>query len=226
MMATTIPNRSTTIPGDQCVEMREIEWKGYVTMLRLWGERPIPRIIYLDGSLFLVSPSLPHEGLKKLLGLFITEVVVGLDILCRQTGQTTFRHRRKRGGIDGDETFYLANAAWVRGKNKIDLRTDPTPDLAIAVVYTHSAAAAIEVYHRLGVREVWIGDEQGLRILVLQDDGCYAEVPASAAFPFLTAAEIFSWVGRPQAEPNTEWIKEVRRWVRETWAPQRAGPQL
>jgi Uma2 family endonuclease len=224
-MATTIPNRSTTIPGDQCVEMREIDWKGYVTMLRLRGERPIPRMIYLDGSLFLVSPSFPHERLAERLGIFVIEVVVGLDIPCVPAGGTTFRRRKKRGGVEGDKTFYLANEARVRGKEKIDLRTDPPPDLAIEAVYTH-AAAAVEVYRRLGVSEVWLCDEEGLHILVLRANGRYAESEASAAFPFLTEGEIFSWVGRPQSVSETEWVKEVRRWVRDTLAPRRAGPQL
>jgi Uma2 family endonuclease len=225
-MATTIPNRSTTIPGDQCVEMREIDWKGYVTMLRLRGERPIPRMIYLDGSLFLVTTSFPHERLAERLGIFVIEVVVGLDIPCVPAGGTMFRRREKRGGVEGDKTFYLANEVRVRGKEKIDLRTDPPPDLAIEAVYTHAAAAAVEVYRRLGVSEVWLCDEEGLHILVLRANGRYAESEASAAFPFLTEGEIFSWVGRPQSVSETEWVKEVRRWVRETLAPRRAGPQL
>jgi Uma2 family endonuclease len=225
IMVTTIPTRTATLDGDQCVEMRGLDWKGYSTMLRLRGERSVPRMIYLDGSVFLMSPSLRHEDLKKLLGIFVSEIALGLDIFCRQTGQTTFRRRKKEGGVEGDETYYVANAARVRGKKEIDLRTDPPPDLAVEVVYTHAAAAAIEVYRRLGVHEVWICDANGLHIQVLRDDGHYAEDPASAAFPFLTAEEIFSWVGRPDAEANTEWHKDLRRWVRDVLVPRAAGPK-
>jgi Uma2 family endonuclease len=225
-MVTTIPDRLAPFAEDQCVEWHGLDWKGYVTMLRLRGERPIPRMIYLDGSLFLVTTSFPHERLAERLGIFVIEVVVGLDIPCVPAGGTTFRRRKKRGGVEGDKTFYLANEARVRGKEKIDLRTDPPPDLAIEAVYTHAAAAAVEVYRRLGVSEVWLCDEEGLHILVLRANGRYAESEASAAFPFLTEGEIFSWVGRPQSVSETEWVKEVRRWVRETLAPRRAGPQL
>ncbi|MBV8269522.1 MAG: hypothetical protein JO252_24630, partial [Planctomycetaceae bacterium] len=38
----------------------------------------------------------------------------------------------------------------------------------------------------------------------------------SAAFPFLAPGEIDEWVRRPQTVPETEWLKEVRRWVRDT----------
>ena len=64
----------------------------------------------------------------------------------------------------------------------------PAPDLAIEVVYTHPAPGAGHL-PRLGVPEVWVCDEDGVRILVLQADGRYARVPTSRAFPFLTAAE-------------------------------------
>ena len=35
----------------------------------------------------------------------------------------------------------------------------------------------------------------------------------------LTAAEIASWIGRPQSETETVWILDLRRWVAEVLAP-------
>lgn len=93
-------------------------------------------------------------------------------------------------------------------------------------MHTHAVAAAVEVYRRLGVPEVWLCDEEGLHILVLRANGRYSESEASAALLFLTVGEILSWMGRPQTVSETEWVKEVRRWVRDTLAPRRAGPQL
>ena len=49
--------------------------------------------------------------------------------------------------------------------------------------------AAIEVYRRFRVPEVWICDEAELVILVLQPNGRYAESATSVPFPFLSAAE-------------------------------------
>ena len=188
---------------DQCVEWHDLDWKGYVTMLRLRGERHSPRMIYLDGSLYLVTTSFPHERLAERLGLFVMVIVEELDIPCVPAGQTTFRRRKKRGGVEGDKTFYLANEARVRGKDKIDLRMDPPPDLAIEAVHTHAATAAVEVYRRLGVPEVWICDDKRFRILVRQANGRYAEAGASAAFPFLSAAEIVDWVDAgPRRSPR------------------------
>src|SRR5580704_952526 len=118
---------TATIEGDQCVMLRGVGWKGFLTVLRLRGDRPAPRMIYLDGDLILVSPSYIHERLAKRLGMFVIEVVVGLKIPCQPSGSTTFRRRKKQAGVEGDETYYLANAAQILGKREIDLRIDPPP---------------------------------------------------------------------------------------------------
>src|SRR5262245_59277930 len=89
------------------VEFQDVGWDGYRALLRLRGERPAPKIIYLDGSLLFVSPSQPHERMKKRFGMFVAEIVTGLGIPHIPTGQMTLRRRGRRGGIEGDETYYL-----------------------------------------------------------------------------------------------------------------------
>lgn len=202
--------------GDQCVVMRGIGWKGYTAVLHARGERSSPKMIYLDGDLYLMSPAFAHEWLKERLGRFVTEVVVELDIDCTPAGQTTFRRRKKDGGVEGDQSFYLANEPRIRGKTELHLKTAPPPDLVIEAVNTHEADEAVEVWRRFGVPEVWVCDRHALRILVLRADGDYAEAPTGRAFPFLTAAEVFEWVTRPREASETAWIKELRRWVVET----------
>jgi Uma2 family endonuclease len=225
-MATTIPTRSAsaTVEGDQCVTLRGLDWKGYLTMLRLRGERPVPRMIYLDGELSLVSPSYFHECLAERLGLLVMVIVEELRIPCKMAGSTTFRRKAKRGGVEGDKTFYLANIDRILGKDDINLRIDPPPDLAVEAVHTHDASAAVEVYRRLGVPEVWVCDGDELSIFVRQGNGRYAGSESSAAFPFLKAGEIFDWATRPGTTSDTDWVRELRRWVGETLVPRRAGP--
>jgi Uma2 family endonuclease len=205
--------------GDQCVAIRDIGSKGYCTLLRLRGDRPMPRMVYLDGTAWMMSPSFHHERLNKRLGWLIEAVAVELDIPCSAAGATTFRRRAERGGVEGDQTYYLANEERVRGKNNLHLKTDPPPDLAIEAVHSHDADAAIEVYRRFKVPEVWVGDEDEVRFLVLQPNGRYAESSTSASFPFLTAAEVYDWVRQPQTEPDTDWIKQLRTWVKRTLKP-------
>jgi Uma2 family endonuclease len=224
-MATTTADTTTAPDADQCVVMWGVGWKGYTAVLRARGERSRPKLIYLDGDLLLMSTAYQHEFLKKRLGEFVHEVIVGLRIPCTPAGATTFRRRKKQAGAEGDESFYLANEPRIRGKQRqnLSLRRDPPPDLVIEAVNTHEADEAVEVWRRFGVPEVWVCDVDALQILSLQPDGRYAEVPNSRAFPFLTAAEIFGWVSRAHDGPETEWIAQVRAWVRDVLAPRVRG---
>jgi Uma2 family endonuclease len=205
--------------GDQCVAFRDVGWEGYSALLRVRGDRSFPRLVYLDGTVWLMSPSFPHERLQKRLGWVVDVIVEELEIPSVAAGSTTFRRRSKRGGVEGDQSYYLANAKLIRGKDKIDLTVDPPPDLAIEAVYSHDADAAIAVWRRLKVREVWVCDEGEFRILVLQPNGRYAGSPTSASFPFLSAAEVSDWVCRPQTSRDFEWLKPFRAWVKRTLGP-------
>jgi Uma2 family endonuclease len=212
-MATAIIQTARELGPDRRVVFHDVGWPGYLTLLRLRGERSWPKMVYLDGTVWLMSPTFPHERLKTRLGEFVTEVVVGLQIPFVPAASTTFRRRAKRGGVEGDQTFYLAHEGRIRGKGKIDLRTDPPPDLAIEAVCSHEADKAVEVYRRIHVPEVWVCDEAELVILVLQADGKYSPSATSAAFPFLSAVEIHGWVGQTQSAGELEWITALRRWV-------------
>lgn len=222
-MATISAPAVLSVTSDQVVELSGLDWTGYSKMLRLRGGRSMPRIVYLDGSLLLISPSVPHERLKQRLGLFVSELTIGLRLSCVQTGQTTFRRQGKRGGVEGDQSYYLANADRIKGKRKLDLGDDPPPDLAIEVVHSHDASAALEVYRRLGVPEVWICDEAELQILVLHPEDRYEESPVSRAFPFLQTQEISSRVCQPMSDDDSEWGADLRLWVRESLEPRLQG---
>jgi Uma2 family endonuclease len=218
-MATVSIETIREIDADQCVELHDVDWKGYSALLRLRGDRSTPRIVYLDGTVWLMSPAFAHEKLNERLGWIVEVLGEELDVPFIAAASTTLCRRRKRGGVEGDQTYYLANERHVRDKKKINLRTDPSPDLAIEAVHSHDADAAIEVYRRFKVPEVWVCDEAELVILVLRPNRKYARATTSAAFPFLTAPEIHERVTRPQSESDMEWFKVLRCWVKETLAP-------
>lgn len=212
-MVTILAQATHATESDQCVVMRRVGWKGYCAVLRARGERSSPKIVYLDGDLHFMSPGFAHEHLRERLGQFVTEVVVGLEIPCTPAGQTTFRRRKADGGVEGDQTYFLANESRIRGKTKLHLKTDPPPDLVIEAVNTHEADDALEVWRRFGVPEVWVCDNNSLSILHLGLEQQYRSSDLSLAFPFLSATEIHAWVTRAFDGPESSWVRELRIWV-------------
>ncbi len=218
-MATILEPTTETV-GDQRVVMRGVGWSGYQRALRTRGNQTRdPKLVYLDGDLYLMSPAYRHEEIAGRLACLVRNVVVGLDLPCKASRATTFRRQKANSGAEADESFYLASAPQIRGRNELDLRQDPPPDLVIEAVNTHNADESIEVWRRFKVPEVWVRDLKTLRILTLQADGQYAQVTQSVAFPFLSNLEIFDWATRTTDEDDTTWTKALRLWIHDVLAP-------
>jgi Uma2 family endonuclease len=171
-MATVVRKKpvSQAVDTDQLVVLRGVSWADYRRMLKMRGDCSLLRMVYLDEDLYLMSPAYPHERIKHRLGYLFERIVTALQLPGKPMLQTTFRRRSKRGGVEEDQAYYLAKEPKVRQKDKLNLKVDPPPDLAIAAVWTHDAAAALEVYRRLRVPEVWFCDGSELQILSLQAD--------------------------------------------------------
>ena len=214
-------------PGGQCVVMDGLDWGQYSAILRAKGDRTYPKIVYLDGSLSLISPAFLHDHFKYRSGRIVDEVVSGLGIRYVPAASTTFRRRKKKGGFEPDQSYYFANAPRLRNRVAIDLRIDPPPDLVIEIAYTHAVEATIAICRRFRVPEMWICDETSLRVLVLQPGGRYSESATSASLPFLAAEEINTWLRNPaEDDDETKWGLELRRWVAEVLGPRaHGGPQ-
>jgi Uma2 family endonuclease len=196
----------------------QTDWAGYRALDRARNERSVPRLIYLDGRVTLVSPGFPHEKLSSRLDWLVSAVLVGFGIPAICAGHTTYRRKSRRAGLEGDETYYIANAARLAGKTDIDLRVDPPPDLVVEVV-SHPVKDALEVCRRFGVPEVWVCDGRALRILLLRPDRRYARSPVSASLPMLSAEAVLGWVQRPETGDETAWRRDVRRWVEDELVP-------
>ncbi|WP_165230095.1 Uma2 family endonuclease [Aquisphaera insulae] len=197
--------KSTRPPSDQLVTMRGIDWQGYSAILELKGERRSPRVVFLDGDVSFMSPSPTREFLNNRLHDLIRAVLEGLEIPHLPLGSTTFRQEQEQGGVEADQSYYLANRRYVRGKKKIDLSIDPPPDLAVEVVVTHRAKRALEVYRRLGVPEVWICTEEELVFLIRGQDGVLAPSTSSTAMPCITATEVHSWLRKEDDDDEGAW---------------------
>jgi Uma2 family endonuclease len=113
------------------------------------------RITYDRGALEIMTLSPEHERLKHLLGYFILILVEELGWNMAGFGSMTFKRKRHQRGLEPDECYWIENELAVRGKDRIDLRRDPPPDLVIEIDWTHSSLDRLAIFAILGVPEVW-----------------------------------------------------------------------
>lgn len=83
--------------------------------------------------------------------------------------------------------FYIQNYKTVIGKNRVDLTTDPAPDLALEIDLT--SRTELDAYEALEVPELWIYADGKLKINLLRE-GKYIESQASLTFPNIEVIKI------------------------------------
>lgn len=182
-----IPIRTINLSPGSHLLIEEVSWEQYESLLKELGdERSIPRINYSNGILELMSPLPAHERPHRIIGYIVTAILDGMERDWEDFGSTTFK-KQKQAGLEPDTCFYIGNAERVRSLKRIDLETDPPPDLAIEADVT--SQTTLEAYEAIKVPEVWIFANGRLKIYVLEQAG-YLESSSSPTFPDLELAEM------------------------------------
>lgn len=174
---------------DGIVVLHNISWEDYEGVLRMRGDRSVPRVSFLEGELELMSPSWTHESVKSKIGCLVEVWCLehGLDF--QTVGSWTLKERPKEAGVEPDECYVFGDAA---------LAAEPPsrPDLAIEVVWTSGGIDKLEIYRRLGVREVWFWEEDVLSIHQLRGER-YVEAIKSKVLPGIDTAQLLSFLPQP-----------------------------
>jgi Uma2 family endonuclease len=190
-----------------------IDWRTYIRLLRVFEESRRLRITYDRGTIEIRERLLQDEAPASLLGRFVNVLTEELQLPCRGGGSVTLRRRRKRRGLEPDNCYWIGNAAALQGRTRLDLRTDPPPDLAIEVVVTSSSLDRLSIYAALGVPEVWRLTAAGLAFNALVA-GSYQVQPNSLAFGRLGVADLAGFVAQVGQTDDTDLVRGFREWVR------------
>lgn len=196
-------NPSETAPTPGSVTLDGVPWDLY-QQLRDLPDNDHKRMIYNHGTLVIMSPtSLHHEWLSAVLNLLILDWADARNISIENSGSTTFQRGDLERALEPDQSYYVSHAANIRGAKKVDLSTDPPPDLALEVDVTSPSDIKLPVYAAIEVPEVWIWKADRLRPLVLRD-GEYVEAQESTqlpGFPLTDASRIIltHWPAGQQA---------------------------
>ena len=187
-------------------------WQEFETILDELGEHRNSRVAYNNGRLAIMTPLPEHEISKEVISDLLKALLEELDVEFWPLGSTTFKKESLAKGIEPDNCFYIENEAAVRGKNRLDLTTDPPPDLAIEIDLTSSSN--LEIYAALKVPELWRFTLGKLEINVLQDDNKYVVSKYSPNFPNLSLTEkIPEYLERCKKEGRNKTMKAFRAWV-------------
>jgi len=128
---------------DHVVVLRNISWAQYEEIDRARGQDVVkPRMYYLDGELELMSTGRRHEIDKKLLARLVECYAEEARVSLMGMGSTTLQDALELAGAEPDECYCVGHDGEV-------------PDLAIEVVQTSGGIDKLEIYRRLGVKEVW-----------------------------------------------------------------------
>jgi Uma2 family endonuclease len=214
------------LPAGRHLLLSGVDWETYSRLLRAFAERPGIRLTYDRGELEIMSPLLEHDDDGRFLGRLVVALTEELGLPIKGGGSVTLRRRKKRRGVEGDESFWIANAHRMAGRRRLDLRTDPPPDLVIEVDVTHSSLNRLSIYAALGVPEVWRLDGKTLTFYALDQKGAYQSVSASRSFPLVTPADLLGFLQQAgQAGDENPVLRQFRAWVRQRHAaPPPANP--
>jgi Uma2 family endonuclease len=191
-----------------------VSWQEYTRLLRAFQERPSIRLTYDRGRLEIMTVSFEHEHYSWLLGRLAIALTEELGLPIMGGGSTTFRRYAKRRGLEPDNCYWITSEPKVRGKLKIDIRSDPVPDLAIEIDISRSSKRRMCIYASLRVPEVWRFDGRALSFHILRSNETYEETTESGIFRGLRADDLLRFLTQRGREDENTIIRRFRAWIR------------
>ena len=188
---------------DQRVYLHDVAWEDFERLLAIKGDDPVPRMAYLEGTVELMTPSEDHEAIKKTIARLLEAYAEELGIELEGIGSWTLKRAEEKRGVEPDECYSIGR---VRGK---------MPDIAIEVNWTGAGIDKLDIYRGLGVREVWMWDENRITVFVLRAGG-YERTVRSELLPQVDVDLIQSLLDRPT---QTAALRELRARLRNSTGP-------
>ncbi len=180
--------------------MRDVNWSVYQTLLDARGEKPRPRLAYLDGELEIMTTSRRHETIKKMVARVLEAYVEEVGGTFDGTGSATLQQKDEEAGAEPDESYFVGPF-------------QEFPDLVIEVVQTHGGIDKLEIYRRMNVAEVWFWIDDTLKLYRLVDRQ-YRAVEESLAIRGIDLAEVVGLVLATEDGQQTESIRAYRATLR------------
>lgn len=162
--------------------LESLSWQTYQA-LRTPEANDGKRMTYDRGQLEISGSTLQRGRLASLIGYMILEWLLLRHIPASFGGRTTLCREDLDCGLEPDDSFWIAHEAEARGKDELDLRFDPPPDLAVEIDLDPSPIPRLPIYASIGVPELWRWRDSRLEVLVIGERRDYMRQEASKCLP-------------------------------------------
>ncbi len=187
-MYLTITKNSVDLPPGGEVILRRQTWADFEELLESRRDRAAIKI-YFDAKtqeIRIMAP-LPGHGKKSDTLSDLVKILLRYQGKDWESFDPITLKRFEQKSVEPDACFYIQNREAILGKDRIDLETDPPPDLALEIDFTSSTKP--EDYQLIGVPELWIYRDQNLYIYLF-DGQQYQESLNSLLFPDLATKQL------------------------------------
>lgn len=174
-------------PGDELI-LRFRTWQDYENLLVRRQDKAGLRIRYngTTGEIRIMSPLPEHGKNADMLADLVKALLRSQEKDWEAFTPITLKQANLQG-VEPDYCFYIENRDRILGKKRLDLESDPPPDLVIEVDLTSITKG--EDYQAIAAPEIWIYRRDNL--LIYQFDGQqYQECQTSYHFPNLDVKKL------------------------------------
>ena len=194
------------------LHIQGVSWQDYEHLLEGLGGRPRLRVSYNRGRLEVVSPSKEHEMRRALIEDLVMIACEELALHLVKTGSATWKRQSLAKGVEPDAAYYVRNADRISGY-RIDLETDPPPDIVVEVDVTNDTLSKLSIYAALGIPEVWHYHGHSCHFFELTGSE-YEEISVSRFLHGLTARMLTMAIDVGATRSQDAARKEFRRLLR------------
>jgi Uma2 family endonuclease len=212
-MVLTVSREQIQLPPGSEVTLRYQTWTDYEALLASRRDDAAVKIRFNAHTqkISLMAPLAGHANRSRTLAELVTALLRHQNRDWHGFDPVTLKQLRE-AGAEPDACFYIENWQAILGKERIDLATDPPPDLAIEMDLTSLTDLAI--YQTLAVPEVWIYRQGELGVYVLTSAG-YEDRDASPTFPTVDVTAVLpQYVERAWTAGSSVALREFEQWLR------------
>ena len=199
----------TASAAEDVVVLRHIAWETYC-QLNDENFSPAVQMAFFEGSLEIMTVSARHENWERKIEVLVRNLTGAMGLDCESFGSVTMRRKDLRVGLEPDACFYFGPMAVAsRGREELNLQTDPAPDLAVEIDISRRSFSKFPIYAALGIREIWRFHENEMALYELAE-GEYRVIEQSAVLPPMTAAILTQLLADSLSMPSPAWLARIR----------------